>query len=137
MSLPHHDIILGQPWLEKWNPDINWKTHTINFTRPNLEQPDYTSPDPEPTTIDQNPNQVQLSLISHQQLNKILGPDDQLFLCEISEAGLVYSNAEDPRVQGLLAEFQDVFPDKLPAELPPKRDVNHRITLEPGSTPPW
>ena len=40
-------------------------------------------------------------------------------------------------MQGLLTEFQDVFPDELPAELPPKRDVDHRITLEPGSTPPW
>jgi hypothetical protein len=89
-------------------------------------------PNPELTT-----NQVQLSLISHQQLNKTLETTDQLFLCEISEAGLVYSNAEDPRVQGLLTEFQDVFPDELPAELPPKRDVDHRITLEPDSKPPW
>src|SRR3954454_12326169 len=31
VSLPHHDIILGQPWLEKWNPLINWKTHQITF----------------------------------------------------------------------------------------------------------
>ena len=23
VSLPHHDIILGQPWLEKWNPHID------------------------------------------------------------------------------------------------------------------
>jgi deoxyuridine 5'-triphosphate nucleotidohydrolase len=34
VSLPHHNIILGQPWLEKWNPSINWKTHQIKF---NLE----------------------------------------------------------------------------------------------------
>jgi deoxyuridine 5'-triphosphate nucleotidohydrolase len=33
VSLPHHDIILGQPWLEKWNPDINWRTHQITFQR--------------------------------------------------------------------------------------------------------
>src|SRR3954463_3250075 len=38
VSLPHHDIILGQPWLEKWNPDIDWKSHQINFTSANLEQ---------------------------------------------------------------------------------------------------
>ena len=39
MSLPHHDIILGQPWLEKWNPSIDWKNHKINFTSANHEQP--------------------------------------------------------------------------------------------------
>ena len=33
VSLPHHDIILGQPWLEKWNPCINWKTHQITFNQ--------------------------------------------------------------------------------------------------------
>src|SRR4051812_34820541 len=38
VSLPHHDIILGQPWLEKWNPNIDWKNHKINFTLANLEQ---------------------------------------------------------------------------------------------------
>ena len=32
VSLPHHDIILGQPWLEKWNPLINWKTRTLTFS---------------------------------------------------------------------------------------------------------
>jgi hypothetical protein len=31
VSLPNHDIILGQPWLEHWNPHINWKTHQITF----------------------------------------------------------------------------------------------------------
>jgi hypothetical protein len=23
VSLPHHNLILGQPWLEKWNPNID------------------------------------------------------------------------------------------------------------------
>ena len=38
VSLPHHDIILGQPWLEKWNPHIDWKNHKINFTSAEPEQ---------------------------------------------------------------------------------------------------
>jgi hypothetical protein len=31
VSLPHHDIILGKTWLEKWNPQINWQTHEITI----------------------------------------------------------------------------------------------------------
>lgn len=30
--LPNHDIILGKPWLEKWNPSINWRTNAITFS---------------------------------------------------------------------------------------------------------
>ena len=33
VSLPHHDIILGKPWLEKWNPVINWQIHQLTFPR--------------------------------------------------------------------------------------------------------
>jgi hypothetical protein len=36
----------------------------------------------------------------------------------------------------IVNEFKDVFPDDLPSELPPRRDVDHRIELEPGQQPP-
>ena len=35
-----------------------------------------------------------------------------------------------------LAEFRDVFPEKLPDGLPPARSVDHKIELVAGSTPP-
>jgi Retroviral aspartyl protease len=31
--LPHHDLILGKPWLEKWNPHINWHSNHIHITQ--------------------------------------------------------------------------------------------------------
>lgn len=42
----------------------------------------------------------------------------------------------DEMVEQLLDEFRDVFPSDLPSGLPPRRDVDHRIELVPGSTPP-
>src|SRR3954469_5476407 len=33
VPLPHHDLILGKPWLEKWNPLIDWCTNQIHITR--------------------------------------------------------------------------------------------------------
>src|SRR6184192_4048484 len=89
VSLPHHDIILGQPWLEKWNPDIDWKKHHLSFPMTHSELP---------------VTALTIATISHQQLNQTLEPDDILLLCEVSEEGLIYSNASDPRVQPLLTK---------------------------------
>ena len=36
----------------------------------------------------------------------------------------------------ILDSFKDVFPEELPAGLPPSREVDHRIELTPGATPP-
>ena len=36
----------------------------------------------------------------------------------------------------LLDSYADVFPADLPAGLPPQREVDHRIELEPGAVPP-
>jgi len=36
----------------------------------------------------------------------------------------------------ILKEYSDVFPPDLPVGIPPQREVDHRINLLPGSTPP-
>ncbi len=43
---------------------------------------------------------------------------------------------DNSTAEPLLAEYADVFPDELPEGLPPRREVDHRIELEPNSTPP-
>lgn len=44
--------------------------------------------------------------------------------------------AKNTKLQGLLKQFKDVFPENLSAGLPPAREVNHHIDLVPGSTLP-
>ena len=82
-------------------------------------------------------NPTAITFISTQQLEQTLDHEDQIYLCEISEEGIITTNEKDPRIQHLLQEFKDIFPEELPPELPPKRDIDHRIKLETGSTPPW
>ena len=41
-----------------------------------------------------------------------------------------------PTVKVLMEAFEDVFPKDLPIKLPPIRDIQHAIDLEPGSTIP-
>ena len=44
---------------------------------------------------------------------------------------------EDLELSNFLNEFQDVFTDDIPSELPPKRgQADHIIDLLPGSSPP-
>ncbi|CAL8472107.1 g11649 [Coccomyxa elongata] len=40
-----------------------------------------------------------------------------------------------PEIARLIDEYADVFPDDLPARLPPRRNVGHVIELEPGTRP--
>ena len=42
----------------------------------------------------------------------------------------------DAARQRTLSSFRQVFPDELPPGLPPQREVDHRIELIPGSSPP-
>ena len=39
------------------------------------------------------------------------------------------------RIPAILEEFADVLSQKLPKGLPPRREMDHHIELEPGSTP--
>ncbi|XP_070671984.1 uncharacterized protein [Malus domestica] len=40
------------------------------------------------------------------------------------------------QVEDVLMEFADVMPKELPKKLPPRREVDHAIELEPGAKPP-
>ena len=42
---------------------------------------------------------------------------------------------EKTRLERLLRRYEDVFPEELPAGLPPNRKVDHKIELNPGSQP--
>src|SRR3954466_10543812 len=63
--------------------------------------------------------------------------DDEIFLCELTIEEHTMVNDQDPRVQPLLKEYSDVFPEEIPPGLPPKQVTDYRIKLEPGNRPPW
>lgn len=39
-------------------------------------------------------------------------------------------------IQVVLMDYKDLMPKELPKKLPPRREVDHRIELEPGTKPP-
>ena len=54
----------------------------------------------------------------------------------VSVSPSISKSPADVSAQQLLKEYHDVFPDQLPPGLPPSRDIDHRIELMTGSTPP-
>jgi hypothetical protein len=150
LQIANVDLVLGTPWLRRYNPMIDWSSKTLELDGVTLRAKDRVPP--------KNP---EVLMITHQEMEKTLQDQDQdqeeVYLL------LVRSNPEDRtttavsnhvkehqgrlastdkvdeafqgRLKDLLDTYKDVFAP-LPPGLPPRRDVDHKIDLVPGSTPP-
>ena len=146
-ALLKYDAILGKPWLTQTNPVVDFRTNVME-RRTIASQP----PIPE-TGPSQDPPPVELNFISGKQARHELRKGEQGFLAWVSgadsknnltaeELGERIDSRSDlddqqrKQLAALLEEFDDVVPKEPPARLPPRRDVNHNIDLEPGAAPP-
>ena len=146
-----YDAILGMAWLTHYNPVIDWRAGTISFSKGLEEHVLQPAQSPSPTTKPRSA--ACLNTISSKQLTKqarkglieyaiAVYPNiihDAIALHSISSSSSTPTASHDPLEevrQQVLQLFRDVFPDELPAGLPPSREVDHRIELVPGSSPP-
>lgn len=147
MKLQGYDVILGMPWLSKHNPKIDFRDRKLEFSvggrtvrvegvdnKHNKSRSLYMSRKRERTEF------AKLNLISHKQVKRMKKNIGALFLVVVKSVTQHTSNNIESKastqVKQLLHEFNDVFPKDLPIGLPPTRDIDHRIELVPGSTPP-
>ena len=142
-DIGHYPIILGSPWLELHNPTIDWSQHRVafdsTFCRARcLESPRSAQPPPEspPDRI------LPVSLVSASAFQRS-SQQDQLFCLAVSMAPDPANPAaptgqnSGPIIPSEYADFADVFSEESASVLPPHRSYDHRIPLEPGSTPPF
>jgi len=130
IPLVGYDVVLGVPWLQRHNPDINWTSYTIsvNSCGEQYQLPLVGNTEPPPVEV-----------ISALQLKREVRHGEELYLAIVRPSA---EHVDDTKViqsgdaSIIVNEFKDVFPDDLPSELPPRRDVDHRIELEPGQQPP-
>ncbi|HSN95603.1 MAG TPA: retropepsin-like aspartic protease [Nitrososphaeraceae archaeon] len=123
-----YDIVLGKPWLMNHNPSINWRTNEttiFNTSGDILLQPQNSGN-----------KTLEIQLITSTQLKRLARKNHEVYSIYIQEVKDKESLPEYPEhVQKILNAYQDVFPVNLPKGLPPERDVDHRIDLEPGASP--
>jgi RNase H-like domain found in reverse transcriptase/Reverse transcriptase (RNA-dependent DNA polymerase)/Integrase zinc binding domain/Chromo (CHRromatin Organisation MOdifier) domain/gag-polyprotein putative aspartyl protease len=160
MPLGNYDAILGMPWLEKHNPKINWQTKQIEFDDRRINTVSFIGDNHSSKTNNLYPLSstytTPISLISHRQLKKDKKNIEEVFVafiqCTDSEESEneytirvlnIHQNESDSDkkmrdkdIDKILKDFQDVFPEDLPKGLPPKRAIDHKIELIPGSNPP-
>lgn len=133
MALPlsGYDLILGMPWLEKVNPQIDWRTKSLTFHQENARhilQSDstlYLLSEVELKRAVRKQQIQSMYMVRHQ-------PDPVQELPSNSATSTPVS-AVPPR-HPIVEEYRDVFGD-LPAGLPPQRAMDHRIELVPGASP--
>ena len=99
-----HDAYLGQPWLTSNGIEVDWTTGKIHLK-------------PDITIRGIQKKEKQLSLMSACQFKKVM-QKEQAFLAVIRPKEPETDKKEplpiDPKVQNLLTEYADVFPDELP-----------------------
>src|SRR3954447_2955244 len=124
LPLEGNDVILGKPWLRKHNPHINWRQNKITF------------PDNHDVIQKNNATNLGMAQILAIQVNKIVKQGEIAFLLMIKDeqhAKELLTN--DDKIQDLLKEYQDIFPDDLPG-LALYRSVDYSIELVDGAEPP-
>ena len=110
-DLPHHDVILGKPWLEKYNPNVDWINNKLTFVKDKQ------------SILIQNalpPKKARFHLISAIQAKQVLRKGKDQFLIAFIKDTWTSETVTHPQAKDLLVEFTDVFPDKLPNKLPQK-----------------
>jgi hypothetical protein len=138
LPLGDYDAILGMDWLKKYNPVLNWRNGTLMFNQAGISHILSSSSSTIQPSVSESSTSSStfklFQLISARSVNKLIrhGEADSFVLAALQPEKELESN---PAAATLLAEFADVFPDQLPSELPPRRDVDHRIELTQNSPP--
>ncbi|XP_070020703.1 uncharacterized protein [Nicotiana sylvestris] len=81
--------------------------------------------------------QIQAQL-SAMQVVKGIKKGEPMFVETIAslEEDKKFQEIVPPCIEKLLEENKDVMPEEFPKYLPPRREVDHKIELEPGAKPP-
>ncbi|MCO5563207.1 hypothetical protein L7F22_016844 [Adiantum nelumboides] len=129
--LKHEDVILGAPWFDRLAASIKFPERKISFK---FREKDMY--------INAQESSSSIPLVNDQAFDKSIRSSIFVYMIfalngvditQVNEKGMQV----DLELSNFLNQFQDVFIDDIPGELPPKRgDDDHMIELIPGSSSP-
>ena len=133
LSLGWQQVILGMPWLHKWNPRIDWLSNTVSIPRsPASPPPDY---------IPQQYLLRWLGLDADQKISCRLNKrqawlnGEQINKTTISTQIAQAAQLSDPIIPEWCKDFRDVFLEKTHNQLPPHCPYDYTIELHLDFTP--
>jgi len=145
VSLPlgGFDVILGMPWLESINPSIDWKAKSLSFHHDGMQhvlQPESSLCLLTEREVRKNFRKKLVEEIFVVNVDWHSTADDGISCNKISIEKDYAQKDESMECElarkEMLESYRSVFPTELPDGLPPCRDIDHRIEVLPGSTPP-
>jgi hypothetical protein len=137
-----HDVILGKPWLARMNPSIDYARNIVQFRFDDKDIHWTATLTHRLTQPLLSAMQVKRALRAHAEMHVILlrlSDNNELAVADSTGncIGLntIATAESNSALDQLRSDFEEVFPDQLPACLPPRRDIDHKIDLVPGATP--
>ena len=129
VEISTYDIILGDSWLEKRNPETDWRPNRSKFkskgrivTMAPLKK--------------DNPQKIIISAMQLKNATKKKCEVFELGIRDVSERQQPRKSNEQRHIESLLEEFEDIFPEELPRGLPAKRVIDHNIEIGPNAKAP-
>ncbi|PKU80164.1 RNA-directed DNA polymerase [Dendrobium catenatum] len=139
LTMDVSQIILGRPWLFDNDVHIYGRTNTCVFehngkkiklipSQPKTDKGDSKTTPPK--------NNKDLHLVTAKEMDMEFHQGSPMYALVAKEVDDDQGEPVPDEIKPLLETFADVFPEDLPNQLPPLRDIQHVIDLVPGASLP-
>ena len=146
LDLKEFDIVLGDPWLRRMNPRIDWKKRSMKLKHKGIN---HTF-----SAVTSKSGDMCGMMISALEVKRAIMRGEEVYLVSLrhleqpdgtptdektpSGSGAQFSPDWEMKVQEILRKYEEVCPsdpDFKPG-FPPARALDHKIELKPGTQPP-
>jgi hypothetical protein len=133
------DVILGLPWLRRWNPVVDWRGEKLLVNVGG--QNDVMNASLDPTAERQS--DVKTTFVSAVHVKKEIRKGSDWFMDHVNavkadvQTGRSTKNDKEKlnnEWRALIEKYDDIFPEEHPG-MPPRRNVELRIELKEGTEP--